>query len=174
MNDINSNIKVWLNDCLLHMKTEDDLLATLNFFLKQGQNYGLKLHASMCVLFASTVRYCGMLITKDGIRFDPRIWKRCRQCTSRRMVPTWYSSKLDSKSHYQLLEACDPSSSSTGEIVRGQKSQDEGSCSLSVAATTLGTRGASGFQRFTSSCHGVNDFGIPRPRLESLCLDGCL
>jgi hypothetical protein len=29
MEDIKSNIKVWLDDCLLHTKTEDDLLATL-------------------------------------------------------------------------------------------------------------------------------------------------
>jgi hypothetical protein len=25
-----------------------------------------------CVLFASTVRYCGRLTTKDGVRFDPK------------------------------------------------------------------------------------------------------
>jgi hypothetical protein len=72
MDDIKSNIKVWLHDCLLHTKTEDDLLATLNLFLKQYQEYGLMLHASKCVLFASTVRYCGSLITKDGVRFDPK------------------------------------------------------------------------------------------------------
>jgi hypothetical protein len=34
MDDIKSNIKVWFDDCLLHTKTEDDLLATLNFFFK--------------------------------------------------------------------------------------------------------------------------------------------
>jgi Reverse transcriptase (RNA-dependent DNA polymerase) len=72
MDDIKSNIKVWLDDCLLHTKTEDDLLATLNFFFKQCQEHGLKLHASKCVLFATTVRYCGRLITKDGVRFDPK------------------------------------------------------------------------------------------------------
>jgi hypothetical protein len=72
MDDIKSNIKVWLDDCLLHTKTEDDLLATLNFFFKQCQKHVLKLHASKCVLFATTVRYCGRLITKDGVRFDPK------------------------------------------------------------------------------------------------------
>jgi hypothetical protein len=72
MDDIKSNIKVWLDDCLLHTKTEDDLLATLSFFFKQCQKYALKLHASKCVLFATTVRYCGRLITKDGVRFDPK------------------------------------------------------------------------------------------------------
>jgi Reverse transcriptase (RNA-dependent DNA polymerase) len=69
MNDIKSNIKVWLDDCLLHTKTEEDLLATLIFF-KQCREHGLKLHASKCVLFATTVRYCGSLIIKDEVRFD--------------------------------------------------------------------------------------------------------
>jgi hypothetical protein len=71
MEDIKSKIKVRLDDCLHHTKREDDLLATLNFFFKKCQEHGLKLHASKCMLFASTVRYCGRLITKDGVRFDP-------------------------------------------------------------------------------------------------------
>jgi hypothetical protein len=75
MDDIKSNIKLWLDDCLLHTKTEDDLLATLNFFFKKCREHGWKLHASKCVLFASTVRYCGRLITKDDVRFDPKNMK---------------------------------------------------------------------------------------------------
>jgi Reverse transcriptase (RNA-dependent DNA polymerase) len=75
MDDINSNIKVWLDDCLLHTKTEDGLLATLNFLFNKCQEHGLKLHASKCVLFATTVRYCGSLITKDGVPFDPKNMK---------------------------------------------------------------------------------------------------
>jgi hypothetical protein len=46
MDEIKSNIKIWFDDCLLHMNTEEDFLATLNFFFKQCQRYGLKLHAS--------------------------------------------------------------------------------------------------------------------------------
>jgi hypothetical protein len=34
MDDIKSNIKVWLDDCLLHTNSEDDLLATLHFFFQ--------------------------------------------------------------------------------------------------------------------------------------------
>jgi hypothetical protein len=56
MDDIKSNIKVCLDDCLLHTKTEDDLLETLNFFFKKCQEHRLNLHARKCVLFASTVR----------------------------------------------------------------------------------------------------------------------
>jgi hypothetical protein len=72
MDYIKINIKVWLDDCLLHTKTEGDLLETLNFYFKQCQKYELKLHASKCVLFASTVRYCRGLITKDEVHFDPK------------------------------------------------------------------------------------------------------
>jgi hypothetical protein len=39
MNEIKSNIKAWLSDCLLNTKTEDDLLATLKFFFKQCQEH---------------------------------------------------------------------------------------------------------------------------------------
>jgi hypothetical protein len=70
IDDIKSNIKVWLDDRKLHTKTEDDLLATLNFFFKRCLEHELKLHASKCMLFSTTVRYCGRLITKDGVRID--------------------------------------------------------------------------------------------------------
>jgi hypothetical protein len=54
MDDIKSNIKVWLHDCLLRAKPEDDLLANPNLFFKlECQKYGLKLHASKCVLSAT-------------------------------------------------------------------------------------------------------------------------
>jgi hypothetical protein len=55
MDDIKSNIKVWLDHCLVHTKTEDDLLATLNFYFKKCQEHGLTLHASKCVFFHGAV-----------------------------------------------------------------------------------------------------------------------
>jgi hypothetical protein len=48
------------------------LLATLNFFFKQCEKHGLEQHVSKCVLFAPEANYCGRLITKDGVRFDPK------------------------------------------------------------------------------------------------------
>jgi hypothetical protein len=72
MDDIESNIEVYLDNCRLHTKTEDDFLETLNFFSKQCQEHELKLHASKRVLFATTVRYSVRLITRDGVRFDPK------------------------------------------------------------------------------------------------------
>jgi hypothetical protein len=61
-----------LDERLLYTKPEDDLLAALNFFFKQCQKYGLKLHASKCMLFATAVRYCGRLFTKDNVGFDSK------------------------------------------------------------------------------------------------------
>jgi hypothetical protein len=72
MEYIKSNIKVWLDNCLLHTKNEDILLAALNFFFKQCQKYELKLHVSNRVVFANMVRYCGRLTTKDDVRLDAR------------------------------------------------------------------------------------------------------
>jgi hypothetical protein len=48
------------------------LIATLNSFFKKCQEHGLKLHASKCVLFATTVRYCRRFITKIEVRFHPK------------------------------------------------------------------------------------------------------
>jgi Reverse transcriptase (RNA-dependent DNA polymerase) len=91
IDDIKSNIKVWLDDCLLHTKTENDLLATLNFFFKQCREHGLKLHASKCVLLATTVRYCGMLITKNSVRFDPNNMEALQTMQQPENVRTWFS-----------------------------------------------------------------------------------
>jgi Reverse transcriptase (RNA-dependent DNA polymerase) len=91
MEYIKSNIKVWLDDFLIHTKTAHDLLATLNLFFKKCQEHGLKLHASKCVLFETTVRYCGRFITKDGVRFDPNNMEALQTIHSHKMVPTWSS-----------------------------------------------------------------------------------
>jgi hypothetical protein len=72
MDEIKSKINAWLDDCLLHSKTEDDLLANLNFFFRQCQEHELNLSASNCVYFVTMMKYCGWLITKDRVRFDPK------------------------------------------------------------------------------------------------------
>jgi Reverse transcriptase (RNA-dependent DNA polymerase) len=72
MDDIKANIKVWLDDCLLHAKNEVDLITTLKFFFEKCAKHGLKLHASKCVLFARQVKYCGRNISKDGVQYDPK------------------------------------------------------------------------------------------------------
>jgi Reverse transcriptase (RNA-dependent DNA polymerase) len=120
MDDIKSNIKAWLDDFLLHTKAEVDLLEPLNFFFKKCQEHGLKLDASKSLLFATSVRLCGSLITKDGVRFDPmnmEALQTMQEPQRRRLGTVCRGSELDAKSHSQLLGACGPSSSSTSESV---------------------------------------------------------
>jgi hypothetical protein len=178
MDDIKSSIKVWMKVCLLHAKTDDDLLATLTFFFKQCQEYGLKLHASKCVLLATTVRYCGRLITKDGVRFDPKnmemLQTMCESQNGTDLVQyvaavNWIRSAI-----FNYSKRVVPLHAALAKLFEGKSRGNKKISSRSVAATPLGTRGASGFQRFTSSHHGVNDVGYPRPRLENLCLHVCL
>jgi hypothetical protein len=111
-----------LDDCLLYTKTEDDLLTTLNFFFKQCREHELKLHASNCVLLATTGRYCERLITYDGVRFDPMNMEALQTMQEPQngadlvqyvAAVNWMRSAIPSHSKRG------PSSSSTGESVRG-------------------------------------------------------
>jgi hypothetical protein len=79
------------------------------------------LHANKYILFATTVRYCERLITKDGVRFDPKNMEALQtmQEPQNDAGIVCCGIKLDAKRDSQLLEACGPSSSSTGECVRG-------------------------------------------------------
>jgi hypothetical protein len=174
--DIKSKIKVWLDDCLLHTKTDDDLLETFNFILKQCQKYGLKMHACKCVLFATIARYCERSVTKDGMRFDPKNMEALQTTREPQngadlvhyvAAVNWMRSAIPSYS-----KRMDPLQESLAKCSR--EPQNKESCSRSVAATRSRTRRASGFQRFTRSFHGANDVGLPKPRKDDLCIDGCL
>jgi hypothetical protein len=177
MDDIKHSIKVWLNECLLHTKTEDNLLAILNFFFKQCQMYRMNLHARKSVLFATMVKYCGRLITKEELRFDSKDMKAPQTMREPQngtdlvqyfAAVNWMRSAIP---NYSKRVA--PLQAALANCSR-VKAAELRICSRSVAAISLGTRGASSFQRFASSYHGVNDVGILRPRQEDLCLDGCL
>jgi hypothetical protein len=75
MDEIKANIKVWLDDCVLHAKNEADLittLRTLKFFFDKCAKHGIKLHASKCVLFAREMKYCGRNVSNDGVQNDPK------------------------------------------------------------------------------------------------------
>jgi hypothetical protein len=119
MDDIKSNIKVWLDDRLLHTKTEDDLLATLNFFFKQCHKYELELHSSKCVLFLITMRYCERLITKNGVHFDSKNMEALQTIHEPQngadLVQYVAAVNWMQKVPFKLLESCGPSASSTGE-----------------------------------------------------------
>jgi hypothetical protein len=62
----------WIDENLVHAKTEDDLLDVIDRFLAKCKALGLKLNVLKCDLYLRIAKFCGRLIDGDGIRFDPR------------------------------------------------------------------------------------------------------
>ena len=69
---LRKNILQWLDDLLIHAETPEKLLDILGNFFEICQQHGIKLHAAKCKLFLTEVQWCGRLISKRGIRMDPR------------------------------------------------------------------------------------------------------
>lgn len=70
--EINEFMLQWLDDFLLHAKTESSLISILRTFFKLSSRYGLKVHAEKITLFSNSVKFCGREIDKDEVRYDPR------------------------------------------------------------------------------------------------------
>lgn len=68
---IQSDILWWLDDILIHSVKLDYHLFTIQRFFAFCEAHNDKLHPAKCTLFTISVRWCGRLIGKDGIRFDP-------------------------------------------------------------------------------------------------------
>jgi hypothetical protein len=123
MDDIKSDIKAWLDDCLLHTKAEDDLLATLNFFSKQlpgawietaRQQVRVACNHGAVLWKADHQGWCAFRSKEHRSAADnARAAERCRNGSVCR------GSKLDAKRDTPVLEACGPSSSSNSESFRG-------------------------------------------------------
>ena len=70
--DIRSRLKAWLDDFLLHARNEEQLLKALLAFLEICRDKGLKVSIKKSTFFALVVKWCGRILDKNGIRFDPR------------------------------------------------------------------------------------------------------
>lgn len=69
--ELRQNPLLWLDDCLLHATTIEDFLRCLRVFLQYCDDYNWKLHPQKCILFSRSVRWCGRVISPEGIRQDP-------------------------------------------------------------------------------------------------------
>jgi hypothetical protein len=72
MRDIRHSVKKWLDDNMIHVTDEEKLLEVLEYFFKKCLQHGIFLHAVKCNLYGTEVRYCGRIITAEGVRYDPR------------------------------------------------------------------------------------------------------
>ncbi len=69
--ELRNQLLQWLDDILLHAKTEYHLILFLHIFSKICRDRNLKLHANKVHFFLGQVGWCGRLISKDGIKMDP-------------------------------------------------------------------------------------------------------
>jgi Reverse transcriptase (RNA-dependent DNA polymerase) len=91
MHDIRHSIKIWLDDNMIHVTDEKKLLEVLEHFLRKCLQHGLFLHAAKRDLYGTEFRYCGRIITVDGVRYDSRTMSTLHKWVRHRTVVTWYS-----------------------------------------------------------------------------------
>jgi hypothetical protein len=56
---------------MVHVDSEK-LLEVPEHFFKTCLQHVIFLHAAKCNLYGTEVRYCGRIITAEGVRYDPR------------------------------------------------------------------------------------------------------
>jgi hypothetical protein len=72
MHDKCHSVKIWKGYNMVHVTSEEKLLDVLEHFFKTCLQHGLFLHAVKCNLYGTEVRYCGRIITADGVLYAPR------------------------------------------------------------------------------------------------------
>lgn len=71
-NEIDSNLLQWLDNFLLHAKSEKDLLRITTLFFSKCHEKGFRVHANKTTIFSKAVRFCRRKLDASGIIFDPR------------------------------------------------------------------------------------------------------
>ena len=64
-------VLLYLDDSLLHAKTEEELLDALEKFFARLDEHNIKLHPAKFVLFAKALTWCGKQVSKNGIKPAP-------------------------------------------------------------------------------------------------------
>jgi hypothetical protein len=69
--DLADKLLSWLDDLLLHCRDVDGLLRVQEPFLNGRAASSVKLGAARMDLCSQEVRWCGRVVSKDGVRLDP-------------------------------------------------------------------------------------------------------
>lgn len=65
-------MKAWIDDLIIHAKTESELVNALEKCFRTCKKYNLFLSAKKCSFYVRTVKWCGRLIDHEGHRMDPK------------------------------------------------------------------------------------------------------
>ena len=68
---LHSNSIIWLDDIILYASSPQQLMHYIYLFFQMCRYYNLSIHPHKCILYTTTIRWCGRLITPEGIKYDP-------------------------------------------------------------------------------------------------------
>lgn len=77
--DLRRFVLLWFDDILVHVGNIRDHLGALTKLFGFFKSFNFKFHPFKSVLFARSARWCGHILSSEGIRFDPRRINGIRQ-----------------------------------------------------------------------------------------------
>eukprot|EP00737_Agarophyton_chilense_P002826 gb/GEZJ01003250.1/.p1 GENE.gb/GEZJ01003250.1/~~gb/GEZJ01003250.1/.p1 ORF type:complete len:229 (+),score=19.03 gb/GEZJ01003250.1/:944-1630(+) len=69
------NLIQWIDDFLLHAKDDSNLLDSIRKFLTVCERYEFMVNPKRSSLFQKSVKFCGRIMSKDGVQYDPRCFQ---------------------------------------------------------------------------------------------------
>lgn len=70
--NLKNAVKAWIDDFIIHSKSENELLQHLCEFFETCAKHNLFLSAKKCEFYTKKVRWCGRIIDSKGYQLDPR------------------------------------------------------------------------------------------------------
>lgn len=64
-------VLLYLDDSLIHAKSEGELLDALEKFFARLEEHNIKLHPAKFVLFAKALTWCGKQVSANGVKPAP-------------------------------------------------------------------------------------------------------
>ena len=64
-------LMIFIDDLLLYAATWDEFIDVLTYVFDICRRFNLRLHAEKCEFLSFEVKYCGRLLSADGVRQDP-------------------------------------------------------------------------------------------------------
>ena len=76
------NLIVWVDDLMLYATTVEELFGTLKKVPEVCRTKGLKLSVSKCILFSRQLKWCGKIVSAEGISNDPERIRALQEMTT--------------------------------------------------------------------------------------------
>lgn len=70
---LKKNDLYWLDGVIMYGSSLTELIAVINISFAICSEHNMKLHPNKCVLYSTSIQWCGRVVSKDGVRFDPRL-----------------------------------------------------------------------------------------------------